>query len=495
MTVEGDRIAQARLEKLSRLETAGVRAYPTTGERTHQAAEIHAHFDALESQRVCVAGRVGVFKTLSKNLSFVFLEDGSGKIQLMLHPTSMGEPTRVVYDALDPGDFASARGTVLKSRTGEVSIEVEQLTLLSKALRNPPEKWHGLVDVETRYRQRYLDLMANAETRQVFLTRSRIISAIRRYLDAKGFVEIETPILQPIPGGGSARPFSTESHALDSRMYLRIALELYLKRAIVGGIERVYEIGRNFRNEGVSFKHNPEFTMIELYQAYTDYHAMMRLTEDMAATAAKTAVGRTRVPWGDDEIDFKPPWQRIPLREAIAEYCGVDYAQYPDTEDLRRAATNAGIRPEADWTRGKILDELLTAFVEPKLIQPTFLIDYPTAFPGSTLAKGKVDNPDEVERFEAFGGGIELANAFSELNDPRVQRERFLEQVRAREAGDMEAQPFDEDFLIAMEHGMPPMGGMGLGIDRLVMLLTNQHTIRDVILFPQLRSRSTSSSS
>jgi len=408
---------------------------------------------------------------------------------LMLHPRELSESARLVYDVLDPGDFAGATGKVLKTKTGEVSVEVKDLTLLTKTLRNPPEKWHGLVDIETRYRQRYLDLIANAETRQVFLTRSRVVSALRRYLDAAGFVEVETPVLQQIPGGGSARPFATDSQALDQRMYLRIALELFLKRCVIGGIERVYEIGRNFRNEGVSFKHNPEFTMLELYQAYVDYEAMMRLTEDMVATAARSAVGRTRVRWGELEIDFSPPWRRMPLREAIAEFSGVDYAAHPDTEDLRHAARATGMHTEADWNRGKILDELLTAFVEPKLVEPTFLTDYPTAFPGSTLAKGKPGNPDEVERFEAFAGGIEIANAFSELNDPRVQRERFLQQVRAREEGDPEAQPFDEDFLLALEHGMPPTGGLGVGIDRLVMLLTDQHTIRDVILFPQLRER------
>jgi lysyl-tRNA synthetase class 2 len=486
---EPDRIAAARLEKLGRLEADGVRPYPTTFPRSHQAAEVHARFDALEGQRVCVAGRIGVFKTLGKNLAFAFLQDQSGQVQLMFHPRDMDESARNVFEALDPGDIVGACGSVVKTKTGEVSVDVQELSLLSKSLRNPPEKWHGLVDVETRYRQRYLDLMSNPETRQVFLTRGRVISAIRRFLDSQGFAEVETPILQPIPGGGSARPFATESHALDSKMYLRIALELYLKRLLVGGLERVYEIGRNFRNEGVSFKHNPEFTMLELYQAYVDYQDIMRLTENLVATAARSAVGRTKVKWGEQEIDFSPPWQRIPLREAIAEHSGIDYDAYPDTNALREAAANAGLRPEATWNRGKIMDELLTAFVEPKLIQPTFLVDYPTAFPGSTLAKGKVDNPNEVERFEAFAGGIEIANAFSELNDPRVQRERFLQQVRAREEGDPEAQPFDEDYLIALEHGMPPSGGMGLGIDRLAMLLTDQHTIRDVILFPQLRAR------
>ena len=484
-----DRIRDARLAKLERVEAVGLRAFPTKVERSHKAQEVHANFDALNGQRVCVSGRLGVFKVLSKNLAFAFVQDDSGQLQLILHPRDFDEQTRLVYETLDPGDFVGACGTVIKSNRGEVSIDVKRLTLLSKSLRNPPEKWHGLVDVETRYRQRYLDLMANPETRQVFLTRSRVISAIRQYLNARSFVEVETPILQPIPGGGAARPFATESYAMDARLYLRVALELYLKRCIVGGIERVYEIGRNFRNEGVSFKHSPEFTMLELYQAYADYEDIMRLTEDMVATAARAAVGRTRVRWGDQEIDFSPPWQRMPLRTAIAEFSGVDYDLYPDAATLREAAEQAGMHVEPDWNRGKIMDELLTAFVEPKLIQPTFLTDYPTEFPGSTLAKGKPENPAEVERWEAFAGGIEIANAFSELNDPRVQRERFMDQVRAREAGDVEAQPFDQDFLIALEHGMPPTGGMGLGIDRIVMLLTDQHSIRDVILFPQLRPR------
>jgi lysyl-tRNA synthetase class 2 len=484
-----DRIRLARLDKLTRLESAGVRGYPTTFPRTHRAQEIQANFDALEGQRACVAGRLGVFKILSKNLAFVFVQDDSGQLQLIFHPRDFDEKTRLVYDTLDPGDFVGACGKIIKSKRGEISIEVQALTFLGKSLKNPPDKWHGLVDVETRYRQRYLDLLANPETRQVFFTRSRLITAIRQYLNGLGFLEIETPILQPIPGGGSARPFATDSFAMDSRMYLRIALELYLKRAVVGGIERVYEIGRNFRNEGVSFKHSPEFTMLELYQAYADYQDIMRLTEDMIATAARSAVGKTRVRWGDAEIDFSPPWQRISLKEAIAEFSGVDYGAYAEVEALREAAEKAGLHTEPNWNRGKILDELLTAFVEPKLVQPAFLTDYPTDFPGSTLAKAKRDNPDEVERFEAFAGGIEIGNAFSELNDPREQRQRFMQQIVARNAGDEEAQPFDEDFLIALEHGLPPTGGLGVGIDRIAMLLTDQHTIRDVILFPQLRPR------
>jgi lysyl-tRNA synthetase, class II len=487
-----DRIRAARLEKLARVEQAGLRAYPTTFPRTHLARAVSARFDQLEGQRVCVAGRLGVFRTLGKNLAFVFVHDDSGEIQLLIHPGELDERSRQVFDALDPADYVGACGTVTRTRRGEVSIEVESLELLSKALRNPPEKWHGLVDVETRYRQRYLDLMANPETRQVFLTRSRLVGAIRTFLNARGFVEVETPILQPIPGGGAARPFSTASNALGAELYLRIALELYLKRLIVGGIERVYEIGKNFRNEGISFKHYPEFTMLELYQAYADYADIMRMTEELVANAAAAAVGKYKVPWNDAEIDFSPPWRRLGLREAIAEYSGVDYAQHSDLETLRSAAEQSGLRTEANWTRGKILDELLTLHVEPRLVQPTFLVDYPTDFPGSTLAKAKPDNPHEVERFEAFAGGMEIANAFSELNDARVQRERFLQQVRARESGDEEAQPFDEDFLLALEHGMPPTGGLGVGIDRVAMLMTDRHSIREVILFPQLRQRAES---
>jgi lysyl-tRNA synthetase class 2 len=487
-----DRIRAARLEKLARVEAAGLRAYPTTFGRTHLARAVSAGFEQLEGQRVCVAGRLGVFRTLGKNLAFVFVHDDSGEIQLLIHPSDLDERSRLVFDALDPADFVGACGTVTRTRRGEVSIEVQQLELLAKSLRNPPEKWHGLVDVETRYRQRYLDLMSNPETRQVFLTRSRVVGAIRAFLNARGFVEVETPILQPIPGGGAARPFSTASNALGAELYLRIALELYLKRLIVGGIERVYEIGRNFRNEGISFKHYPEFTMLELYQAYADYADIMRLTEEMVASVAAAAVGKYRVPWDDAEIDFSPPWRRLGLREAIAEYSGVDYAEHDDLESLRSAAQRAGVKAEPSWNRGKILDELLTLHVEPRLVQPTFLVDYPTDFPGSTLAKAKPDNPHEVERFEAFAGGMEIANAFSELNDPRVQRERFVQQVRARESGDEEAQPFDEDFLLALEHGMPPTGGLGVGVDRLAMLLTNRHSIREVILFPQLRQRAES---
>jgi lysyl-tRNA synthetase class 2 len=343
-----DRIRAARLEKLARIEEAGLRPYPTTFGRTHLARAVSARFEQLEGQRVCVAGRLGVFRTLGKNLAFVFVHDDSGEIQLLIHPGDLDERSRLVFEALDPADFVGACGTVTRTRRGEVSVEVQQLELLSKALRNPPEKWHGLVDVETRYRQRYLDLMANPETRQVFLTRSRVVGAIRSFLNARGFVEVETPILQPIPGGGAARPFSTASNALGAELYLRIALELYLKRLIVGGIERVYEIGRNFRNEGISFKHYPEFTMLELYQAYADYDDMMHLTEEMVASVAAAAVGKYRVAWNDAELDFSPPWRRVGLREAIAEYSGIDYDAYTDVASLRAAADRSGVRTELE---------------------------------------------------------------------------------------------------------------------------------------------------
>jgi len=388
-----DRLRQARLDKLVRLEDAGIRPYPTTAERTHRAAEIQANFETLQGQHVCVVGRLNVFRKLSGNLVFVDLTDESGKIQLMLHPRSMGDSQRLVYDALDPGDFLGACGIVMKSKTGEVSVEAAEITFLGKSLKTPPEKWHGLVDVETRYRQRYLDLMSNVETRQVFLTRSRFISAIRQYLNARGFVEVETPVLQPIPGGGSARPFATESYAMDARMYLRIALELYLKRCIVGGIERVYEIGRNFRNEGVSFKHSPEFTMLELYQSYADYEDIMRLTEDMVATAAKAAVGKTRVRWGDAEIDFNPALaahtaadgHRRILRCGLCRLSGYGSAAGSCAE--RGPAYRARVEPRQD--PGRAADRVRRAETDPADV-PRRLSD---RFPGFHAGQGQARQP------------------------------------------------------------------------------------------------------
>jgi lysyl-tRNA synthetase class 2 len=485
----GDEIFQIRLEKVARLRAAGINPYPTEYPRTHLAQDIVSRFDSLEGRTVSVAGRIVGAKRDTGKIGFAHVLDRSGRIQVVFALDALGQEGFDYFRrVLDGGDFVGVRGEVIRTRRGEISVQAREVRLLAKSLHNLPEKWRGLTDVEKRFRQRYLDLISNPEVRDIFLARSHIVSAVRRFLDERGFVEVETPVLQPIPGGGAARPFVTESWALDQRLYLRIALELYLKRCVIGGIEAVYEIGKNFRNEGISFKHHPEFTMLELYQAYANYADMMRLTEEMVCHLAMLVHGSsTGAPFGDHEIDFATPWKRLQLREAIAEYAGVDYVRHPDRDSLAEAARGAGLAVQPDWNRGKIMDELLTAFVEPRLIQPTFLVDYPVDFPGSTLAKRKPDQPDEVERFEAFAGGMEIANAFSELNDPLDQRERFEEQVRLRQKGDEEAHPMDEAFLEALEYGMPPTAGLGVGIDRVAMLLTNRTSVREVILFPQLR--------
>ncbi len=483
----GDELREARLAKLARLRAAGIDPYPYRYARTHLASELHARYDDLAGQEVAVAGRLVGGRRLMGKLGFVHLQDGSGRVQLYCRADLLGpEQFALFKDALDIGDFVGARGVLMRTRTGEVSVDARTLTLLAKALRPLPDKWHGLTDVEKRYRQRYLDLISNPEVREVFAIRSRTIQVIRSFLTAKGFQEVETPVLQPIPGGGAARPFATYYNALERTLYLRIALELYLKRCVIGGIERVFEIGRNFRNEGLSTKHNPEFTMLELYQAYADYHDIMALVEELIPAVAQEVLGTTQLTYGDHQIDLTPPWPRIPLREAIRAHTGIDYTALPSRAALHEAARQAGLQPEPSWSRGKVIDELLSVFVEPRLIQPTFLVDYPVEL--SPLAKRKRDDPETVERFECFIGGMEIGNAFSELNDPLDQRARFEAQARARQAGDEEAQPMDEDFLEALEYGMPPTGGLGLGIDRLVMLFTNRHSIREVILFPQLRT-------
>ncbi|MGH9203736.1 MAG: lysine--tRNA ligase, partial [Vicinamibacterales bacterium] len=351
---------------------------------------------------------------------------------------------------------------------------------------------HGLHDVEVRYRQRYLDLMANPEVRETFVTRSRVVAAIRRFLDTRGYLEVETPILQSSAGGAAARPFETYHNALDRQLYLRIAIELHLKRLVVGGFDSVYEIGRIFRNEGVSTKYNPEFTMLESYQAYSDYNQLMEMVEEMISSIAGDVLGTTRVGSGDNEIDLAPPWPRIPIRDAILDRCGVDFESYQDADSLRKAAAATGVKAEPGWGRGKLIDELMSLHVEPALIQPTFLIDYPVEL--SPLAKRKPENPGLVERFELFIAGREVGNAYSELNDPLDQRERLKEQARLRAAGDEEVELADEDFLVALEHGMPPTAGLGIGIDRLVMALTGQSSIREVILFPALREKGTPTS-
>lgn len=486
---EEEIIAQRR-QKLERLRAAGIDPYPPRVQRTHTAQEAAAlalvAADDAPAAPVAVAGRVTAMRRMGR-ASFLDLRDGSGRIQVYVKRDAVGEAAYAILDEIDLGDFLGVTGRPFRTRTGEPTVEAYSYMVLAKALRPPPEKWHGVTDVEVRYRQRYLDLMANEEVRRLFSTRTQIIAAIRRYLDSRGYLEVETPILQASAGGAAARPFVTHHNTLDRDFYLRIALELHLKRLVVGGFDRVYEIGRVFRNEGVSTKYNPEFTMLEAYQAYTDYNGIMELVEEMVYTVAAEALGQPQARHGDTVIDFTPPWPRIPLRQAIEERCGVDFDAHADVESLRVAAAETGVPVQDWWGRGKLIDELLTLHVEPHLVQPTFLIDYPVEL--SPLAKRKPDAPHLVERFELFMAGREVGNAYTELNDPIDQRERMVEQARLRAAGDEEIELADEDFLVALEHGMPPTGGLGIGIDRLVMALTGANSIREVILFPALRER------
>ncbi len=477
---------EIRLLKMQRLRERGIEPYPARAERTHTAREVAENVDALAGQEVTVTGRLLERRDMGKSV-FADLEDGSGKVQLFLRMQTAGTETLELVKAdLDRGDIVQAMGVPMRTRAGEPSVEVRGLTLLSKTLNVPPDRHYGVEDVEMRYRQRYVDLLANPEVREVFLKRSRIVSAIRRYLDARGFVEVETPILQPIYGGGAARPFTTHHNALDQTLYLRIADELYLKRLLVGGIERVYEIGKDFRNEGISTKHNPEFTQLELYQSYADYNDMMALVEDMVCTVAQEVGGSPNATFRGHEIDLSPPWSRKSLRDVILEATGVDYRAHADATSLGDAVRAAGIEARPGATRAQLIDELLDN-TEPTLIQPTFLVDYPIEL--SPFAKRKLDDPALTERFECFVGGIELGNAFSELNDPVDQAERFREQAADRAAGNEETNPYDEDYINALMYGLPPTGGLGIGIDRLSMVLTNSSSVRDVILFPHLRAR------
>ncbi len=486
LDLQADPIFEQRVAKLQRLREQGIEPYPYRFERSHLASEVQSNFDVLEGQEVRVAGRLLTMRVMGK-ASFAHLLDQSGRIQIYVKRDLVGEDQYELFKSLDGGDFLGVVGKPFRTRTGEVTIEAGQLTLLAKALRGLPEKWHGLTDVEKRYRQRYLDLISNEDARRVFQARSRIIDAIRRYLVDRGFLEVETPVLQPIHGGAAARPFVTHHNALDRDLYLRIALELYLKRCVIGGFEKVFEIGRIFRNEGVSFKHNPEFTMLELYQAYADYNDIMTLVEDMVSTVAEQVLGTMEFEFAGHTINVRPPWPRVKMRDAIRIESGIDYADYPTAQGLYEAMRAKGVHADPGATRAKLIDELLSAFVEPKLIQPSFLIDYPVEM--SPLAKRRREDPSEVERFEGYIGSMEIANAFSELNDPLDQRGRFVQQMAERAAGDDEAQPMDEDFLTALEHGMPPTGGLGVGIDRLVMLFTDNRSIREVILFPQMRTK------
>lgn len=479
-------LIKVRLEKLSALRQAGIEPYGGRYERTHSTREIIERFEELENQEVSIAGRLRAIREHGK-ATFADLYDQEGRIQIYVKVDQVGEEAyRLFTQQIDIGDILGVRGKVFRTRRGEISVEVNQFTILCKSLRPLPEKWHGLKDVDLRYRQRYLDLIVNPEVRQVFITRAKILKAIRSFLDQRGFLEVETPSMHTIPGGAAARPFITHHNALDIDLYLRIALELHLKRLLVGGLEKVYEMGRIFRNEGISTKHNPEFTMLELYQAYADYHDMMELLEQMVAYVAREAIGTTTVEYQGHIIELSPPWPRVRMLEALEKYTGIDFGSLNE-EEARRAAEKLGLELKPGLNRGKIISEVFEAFVEPHLIQPTFVLDYPVEV--SPLAKRKEDDPSLTYRFEAFIAGRELANAFSELNDPLDQRERFEAQLKERAAGDEEAHMMDEDFLRALEYGMPPAGGLGLGVDRLVMILTNSPSIRDVILFPTMRPK------
>ncbi len=484
-----DQVIAQRIAKAQRWRERGIDPYPHRFHRTHTAQEAVAALEEAEAQgaappKVVVAGRITAMRHMGK-ATFIDLQDTSGRVQTHHRLDVLGEEAYEALHDLDLGDFLGVEGEVFRTRTGEPTVLARRYVVLCKALRAPPAKWHGLQDVEVRYRQRYLDLMANRQVRELFRTRSRIVSAIRRFLDAKGFLEVETPVLQPYAGGAAARPFVTYHNALERHLYLRIALELHLKRLLVGGYEKVYELGRVFRNEGVSGKYNPEFTMLEAYQAYADYNDIMELTEELIVYVAKEAVGTLCVPYQGEVIDFSPPWRRMTLREALLQYAGLDISPHTPLSQLREAVEARGLPVQPHWDRGKIIDESLAHLVEPRLIHPTFILDYPVEL--SPLAKSKPHDPYFVERFELFIAGREVANAYTELNDPMEQRRRFLDQAQRRQAADEEVELGDEDFLVALEHGMPPAGGLGIGIDRLVMALTGQSSIREVILFPALR--------
>ncbi len=479
-------LLKVRREKLAALQEAGKDPFQITKYHvTHHSQEIKDHFDALEGRSVSVAGRVMSKRVMGK-ASFCNVQDLQGNIQSYVARDSVGEESYADFKKYDVGDIVGIEGQVFKTKTGEISVHASKVTLLSKSLQILPEKYHGLVNTDIRYRQRYTDLIMNEDVKKTFVMRSKIISSIRRYLDAQGFLEVETPMLVSNAGGAAARPFETHYNALDEDVKLRISLELYLKRLIVGGLERVYEIGRVFRNEGLDARHNPEFTLMELYQAYTDYNGMMDLTENMFRHVAQEVCDTTLIPYGDVEIDLGKPFERITMVEAVKKYTGVDFDQVPDTAAAKKLADERELHYEERHTKGDIINLFFEEFVEEHLVQPTFVMDHPVEI--SPLTKRKPDKPDYVERFELFITAREMCNAYSELNDPIDQRERFRAQEEALAAGDEEANTTDEDFMNALEIGMPPTGGIGYGIDRLVMLLTDSPAIRDVLLFPTMKS-------
>ena len=496
------KIYELRQEKLKQIEALGQPAYPYKFEFTHTVPQILAEYgekaaEQLENPRVNVkvAGRI-ISLRLQGKAGFAHLQQGGQRLQIYVKLDFVGEKGFALYKLLDLGDHIGVRGYLFRTRTGELTVHVEEITFLAKDFLPLPEKWHGLSDVELRYRQRYVDLVMNQDVREVFVKRSKVVQSMRRFLDARGFIEVETPMMQPIAGGATARPFVTHHNTLDIDLYLRIAPELYLKRLVVGGLERVYEINRNFRNEGISTQHNPEFTMLEFYQAYADYHDLMQLTEDMLAQVARDVNGTTKASFNGQEFDFAD-WQRLSMREAIIKYWPeaaaprpeiADFATHESVEKLVKRL-NAHHTPHMPYDPkdppGKTIAAIFEAVAEHHLIQPTILYDFPVAI--SPLSKNKRDEPDWVERFEVFVGGLEIGNAFSELNDPEEQRRRFEQQLKEKERGDEEAHAMDEDYIRALSYGLPPTAGEGVGIDRLTMLLTNSRSIRDVILFPLLR--------
>jgi len=486
-------LVRQRIEKIEQYRQKGINPYPPRYRRTHAAEEAKGEFREDEKPRVSVAGRLRSKRVMGK-ASFAHLEDQSGTVQLYARRDDIGEENYDLFKSLDLGDVVGIEGFVFKTNQGEISIHVEKLTLLAKCIRPLPsvkEKdgrlFDEFADREMRYRQRYVDLIVTPKTRQDFIMRSRIITGIREYLTRRGYIEVETPMMQAIPGGAAARPFITHHNALDIDLYLRIAPELYLKRLVVGGFEKVFELNRNFRNEGISTRHNPEFTMLELYEAYADYETMMHIAEDMVSDLAAKLLGSMKLEYQGSTIDFTPPWRRASFVELIKKYSGLDFASLVSVDDARRAAESIGIKTPEKLGKWEIAGEVFDEKVEPNLVQPVFVTDYPREL--SPLSKAREDDPDFVERFELFIAGREMSNAFSELNDPFDQKARFEDQVRKREAGNDEAQMMDYDYINALEYGMPPAGGMGIGIDRMVMLLTDSYSIRDVLLFPTMKPK------
>ncbi len=480
-------ILKVRRSKLSELQENGKDPFRIVKyDVTHSTKYILDNFEEMEGREVSVAGRLMSKRGMGK-ASFCDVQDRDGRLQLYVRVNEIGDEEYAEFKKFDIGDIVGVKGEVFRTHKGEISIKVSSIIMLSKSLQPLPEKWHGLKDVDTRYRQRYVDLIVNPDVRKTFVARSRIITAIRKYLDDRDFLEVETPLLNTIPGGAAAKPFITHHNTLGIDLFLRIAPELYLKRLIVGGLERVYELGRMFRNEGMSVKHNPEFSMMEIYEAYTDYKGMMELSESLISSVAQEVLGTMKITYQGTEIDLTPPWNRMTMIEAVKKYSDIDFEEISGDEEARRIAKEKNLHFEGSPTKGEILNMMFEEYVEEHLIQPTFIYDYPVEV--SPLTKKKPDRPELTERFEIFTIIGEMGNAYSELNDPIDQKERFVNQMKKREAGDEEANMMDEDFVTSLEYGMPPTGGLGIGIDRLVMLLTDSYSIRDVLLFPTMKPR------